>query len=187
LTQEAPFYTGIMEAERTKLKNTEKSNAGSYYLAGIGLAVALVGAVFVYLLGSSFFQASETREWQETPCLVIRSAVKERSAKNITREFSWNVEYNYDFGGRSYSSKFHTPRAAKWSSSKKSSEGLIRQYPENKKAICYVNPAAPSQAILKHDSKGGGYSIWFPMLFVIGGLGITVSALKGLKFKSIRC
>ncbi|MFT5906566.1 MAG: hypothetical protein ACI9E1_002176 [Cryomorphaceae bacterium] len=176
-----------MEAESTGKKKLDKSNAGSYYLAGIGLAVALVGAVFVYLLGSSFFQASATREWQETPCLVIRSAVKERSAKNITKEYSWNVEYNYDFGGESYSSKFHTPRAAKWSSDKKKIEALINQYPEDKKALCFVNPATPSQAILKHDSKGAGYSIWFPMLFVVGGLGITVSALRGLKFKFNPC
>lgn len=171
---------------KTTEKTTEKSRAGAFYLAGIGLAVALVGAVFVYLLWSSFSQARATREWTETPCLVIMSKVKERSV-DISKEFSWNVEYIYDFGGESYSSKFHTPRAAKWSSSKKNVDALISEYPEGEKAICYVNPAAPSQAILKHDSKGAGYSIWFPMLFVVGGLGITVSALRGVKFKLIPC
>jgi hypothetical protein len=165
----------------------KKSKAGAIYLAGIGLAVAAVGAVFVYLLWSSFAQARATREWTETPCLVILSKVNERSAKNISKEFSWNVEYIYDFDGKSYSSKFHTPRAAKWSSSKKSVEELIAKYPEGEKAICYVNPEVPSQAILKHDSKGAGYSIWFPMLFVVGGLGIALSALRGLKLKLIPC
>jgi hypothetical protein len=176
-----------MEAQNAAKKSTEKSKAGSYYLAGIGLAVAAVGAVFVYLLWSSFAQANATREWQETPCLIITSKVKERSAKNITKEYSWNLEYIYDFDGESYSSKFHTPRAAKWSNSEKSIEALIAEYPEGEKSICYVNPATPSQAILKHDSKGAGYSIWFPMLFVVGGLGITLSAMRGLNFKLIPC
>lgn len=165
----------------------QKSAAGSYYLAGIGLAVALVGAVFVYLLWNSFSEAKATREWTETPCLVIRSQVKERSSKHITREYSWNVEYMYDYDGESYTSKFHTPRAAKWKSSIKEAQALIEKYPLNEKAICYVNPANPSQAILQHDTKAAGYSIWFPMLFVIGGLGIMISSLKGLKLRYKRC
>ena len=176
-----------LETQKCQAQSKEKSKAGSIYLAGIGLAVAAVGAVFVYLMWHSFSQASATREWKETPCLVISSKINERSAAAISREYSWNVEYNYDFNGKSYSSKFHTPRAAKWSSSKKGVEELIEQYPEGEQAICFVNPEEPSQAILKHDSKGAGYSIWFPMLFVVGGLGITLSALKGLNFKLIPC
>lgn len=165
----------------------EKSKAGSFYLAGIGLAVALVGAVFVYLLWSSYKQASETREWVETPCLVIRSKVSERSSEHISKEYSWNVEYLYEYEGKSYPSKFHTPRRAKWSSRKGDVEELIKKYPVDQKAVCFVNPEVPSQAILEHDSKAAGYSIWFPMLFVIGGLGIMLSSLRGLKFKLIPC
>lgn len=163
----------------------ETSNAGAYYLAGIGFAVAAVGAVFVYLLWSSFSQASSTRTWTETPCLVIRSAVKERSAEYISKEYSWNVEYLYEFGDESFSSKFYKPRAAKWKSTNKHVKALINEYPEGEKALCYVNPAEPSQAILEHDSKAAGYSIWFPMLFVVGGLGIAVSSLRSIK--SNRC
>lgn len=181
----APESTELKNTETTK--NTEKSNAGSYYLAGIGLAVAFVGAVFVYLLWNSYSKAKATREWKETPCLVIQSRVKERSAKNISTEFSWNLEYIYDFDGESYASKRHTLRGSKWSSFKKSVDMLITEFPEGEKATCFVNPAKPSQAILSHDSKAGGYSIWFPMLFVVGGLGITVSALRGLNFKFNPC
>ena len=159
----------------------QKSKAGSFYLAGIGLAVALVGAVFVYLLWASYSQAKATREWKETPCLVIISKVNERSEKHITKEFSWRVEYLYDVDGKSYSSKFYRPRAAKWGSSMQEVEALIKKYPEGGKAICFVNPSNPKQAILAHDSKAAGYSIWFPMLFVVGGLGITIKALIGLK------
>jgi hypothetical protein len=176
-----------MEAQKSQSKDNEKSKAGSIYLAGIGLAVAAVGAVFVYLMWHSFSQARATREWMETPCLVISSKVNERSAAAISKEYSWHVEYIYDVDGKSYTSKFHSPRAAKWSSSKSGVEELMEKYPEGERAVCFVNPEAPSQAILKHDSKGAGYSIWFPMLFVVGGLGITLSSLKGLNIKLIPC
>jgi hypothetical protein len=41
---------------------------------------------------------------------------------------------------------------------------------------CRVNPHDPDFAVLKPDSLAPGYSIWFPALFVIGGLGMTVRA-----------
>lgn len=165
----------------------QKSKAGAFYFAGIGLAVALVGAVFVYLLWNSYKKASATREWTETPCLVIMSKVGERSAEHISREYNWSVEYLYEFGGESFSGKRHTLRGSKWSSRKDGVEALIKQYPVDEQAVCFVNPDEPSEAILEHDSKAAGYSIWFPMLFVIGGLGIMVSSLRGLKFKLNPC
>jgi len=131
----------------------ENNKAGAIYLASIGLAVAIVGAVFVYLLWESFSQAKATRTWKETSCLIIRSKIDEKSSKHISKEYSWNVEYNYDFDGKAYSSVFHMPRAAKWTSRKDEIEALVEQYPKDAKALCFVNPAEPSQAILVHDSK----------------------------------
>ena len=43
--------------------------------------------------------------------------------------------------------------------------------------MAYVNPSDPDFAVLKPDTKAAGYSIWFPLLFVVGGLGITVRAI----------
>ena len=42
---------------------------------------------------------------------------------------------------------------------------------------CFVDPQNPQLAILKPDSLAPGYSIWFPALFMIAGLGITFNAL----------
>ena len=43
---------------------------------------------------------------------------------------------------------------------------------------CYVNPVEFNSAYLKPDSLAPGYSIWFPALFVVGGLGMVISALR---------
>jgi hypothetical protein len=32
--------------------------------------------------------------------------------------------------------------------------------------------------VLKRDSKAPGYSLWFPIIFVVGGLGIIVGAVR---------
>jgi hypothetical protein len=44
---------------------------------------------------------------------------------------------------------------------------------------CLVHPQNPALAVLKPDSLAPGYSIWFPGLFMIAGLGITINALTG--------
>lgn len=43
--------------------------------------------------------------------------------------------------------------------------------------MAFVNPTEPNFAVLKPDTKAAGYSIWFPLLFVVGGLGIVVRAI----------
>ncbi len=168
-------------------KRGEKSRAGAFYLAGVGMAVALVGALFVYLLWNSYVKAMGTREWREVSCLVIVSKVMERSEKIAANKYSWGIEYIYDFEGRGYQSDLHTLRASKWTSDRGGVEELMRSYPEGERAVCFVNPERPGQAILEHDSKGAVYSIWFPMLFVVGGLGITVSSLRGVKLWGRLC
>jgi len=41
-----------------------------------------------------------------------------------------------------------------------------------------VNPNDADFTMIKPDSKAAGYSIWFPMLFVVGGLGISIKAIR---------
>ena len=159
----------------------KKSKAGGYYMIGIGFFVALVGAVFMYIMWKSYSQANFTRTWDKTPAVMIVSDMKTRSAEHISKEYSWNIEYTYAYGGGEYTSKFHTPRSAKWTSREKEIQAEIDARSLNESVFCYVNPDDPSQAILEHDSKAAGYSIWFPGLFVIGGVGIMWGAVRGMK------
>jgi hypothetical protein len=51
-------------------------------------------------------------------------------------------------------------------------------YPPGSAQTCFVNPALPAEAVLEHASRAALYSIWFPLLFVVGGLGMLRGALK---------
>ena len=60
---------------------------------------------------------------------------------------------------------------------KAEAEKLAAEFPPGKMTTCRVNPRDPDFAVLKPDSLAPGYSIWFPGLFVVGGLGIALRAL----------
>lgn len=166
---------------------TRKGNkAGAIYLMGIGLFLMLLGGVFTWLMVRSFEHASDTRKWIETPCLIIRSEVAERSVDHIGVEFQWEVAYKYQFDGEDYIGEKYKPRGQKWTGDRAIAQGYVEQYPLDSKQVCFVNPHKPSSAILDHDSKAAGYSAWFPMLFVVGGIGMFVGALKNLLKKSAR-
>lgn len=155
----------------------KSSKAGAFYMLFIGLMLALVGGVFVWLLTASYLNAKHTREWTKVDCLIIQSAVEERVATNISPEFRWDVSYKYEFEGKSYIGDKLAPRGQRWSSGHGNAEAMMEKYPLDSKQVCFVNPEKPKAAILEHDTKAAGYTVWFPGVFVLGGVGIMVGAV----------
>lgn len=152
--------------------------SGRWFLVTMGLTVALIGGLFVCLLGRSFLRAREMRTWQEVPCVILTSDIEERiHDPQSPREFRHNVSFGYEWQGEPRTGDHLTLRGSGWSSKR----GLIAkrqaEYPERMTTTCRVDPANPNFAVLKPDSLAPGYSIWFPGLFVVGGLGIAIKAL----------
>lgn len=164
----------------------KKSKAAAIYLFGIGLFLFFLGAGFCWLLAKSFGNASDTRKWVETPCLIIRSELATRSAANISAEYRWEVAFKYQYKGEDNIGETYKPRGQRWRNSIEKVKSRLEQYPVDQQTVCFVNPqrpedpSKPRQAILAHDTKAAGYSIWFPALFSIGGIGIMVGAVRGL-------
>ncbi|MFC4993944.1 DUF3592 domain-containing protein [Rubritalea tangerina] len=125
----------------------------------------------------------DTRKWVETPCLVVQSEVEKRSAKHIAPEYRWLVTYTYQYEGKHYTSALFKPideeRGQRWGKSIEKVKKRIEEYPIDLQTTCYVNPDEPELAVLEHDTKAAGYSIWFPALFSIGGIGMMVGAVRG--------
>ncbi len=153
------------------------SAAGRWYLAGIGLSLALMGGLFFWLMWRSFSRALEIDRWPVVECVILSSELEERRVDpNSPPEFRADITYGYEFAGVPRTGDHSTLRGNPWSSK----EGVVRekveQYPVGARSICHVNPADPDFSVLKSESKAPGYSIWFPALFIVGGLGITVRA-----------
>ena len=117
------------------------------------------------------------RHWPEVACAIITSEIEERVHDSQSApEFRYAVSFGYEWQGQARTGDHFTLRGSPWSSKRESAEALTADFPSGKQTTCRVDPANPDFAVLKPDSLAPGYSIWFPALFVVGGLGITVRA-----------
>jgi hypothetical protein len=89
-----------------------------------------------------------------------------------------DVQFGYEWHGTPRTGDHLTLRGNPWTSKRELAENRAAEYPPGKTATCRVDPNNPDFAVLRPDSLAPGYSIWFPSLFVIGGLGIAVRALR---------
>jgi hypothetical protein len=155
---------------------------GRIFLIGLGLSLAAMGGIFVWLMARSFLRAYRMRDWPEVGCLILSSEVGERRHDPESPvEFRQELSFGYEWKGQPHTGDHLTLRGSPWSSNRDEVESRVSHYPTGTKTTCRVDPAHPDFAVLKTDSLAPGYSIWFPSLFVVGGLGISVRAIFGMK------
>lgn len=171
-----------MAQEAPHRQTLPPNRAGRWYLACLGLSLVLVGGVFVWLLGRSYLRAREMRQWPEVACVILSSElVARRHDANSPLEFRHDLSFGYEWQGQARTGDHLTLRGNPWSSKREMMEGRIKEFPVGKTTTCRVDPTNADFAVLKPDSLAPGYSIWFPGLFVIGGLGIALRAIAGPK------
>jgi hypothetical protein len=155
------------------------SRAGRWFLVILGLFVASLGLLFVGLLGRSFLRAWEMRSWPEVKCIILSSEIGERRHDEFSpTEFRQDLSYGYEWNGKAYTGTHLSLRDNPWSSKRVLAEQRVTDFPSGKMTTCRLNPVSPDIAVLKMDSLAPGYSIWFPGLFVVGGLGISIRAIR---------
>ena len=97
-----------------------------------GLSVAGIGLIFVYGLLVAYGKAKETRSWQVTSCLVVKSEIQEfRPTPNSPFYYVSVVEYVYNYGGKDRTGK-SIKRVDGPSSNRKRAEKKIAPFPEGK-------------------------------------------------------
>lgn len=158
------------------------STTGSRLIkVALGLSLVLMGCAGSAWLWYTYTKAEETRHWQPVEAVVISSQMlTERPTPHSPLYYQAEIHYRYTVGDKTYTGT----RVGADGPSNKTDRALenVRNFAAGKTVTCYVNPADPKMAILKHAPDYGIYSMWFPMLFVVGGFGMIVSAF--LKQKS---
>ncbi len=145
-----------------------------------GLLIAVIGGYFVFALYVGGKRAQKTRSWEEVPCLIIKSGVEEiRPTPNSPMQYQTVIEYEYTFRGVTHRGN-RIKRVEGPTSHRQRAEQKLADFPAGVSATCWIDPDAPQEAILRHDSMAPWYTIWFPGLFVVGGGGIAVRALMGI-------
>lgn len=158
--------------------STSSSLSGRLWLGGMGVFIACAGLAFTWVLWTAWQRAEETRRWLPLPCRIISSRVaQERPTPNSNPAYRAEVKYRYIFKDQEM-----TGTKIKRVDIPSQHEEVVQQrlspYPVGTELTCYVNPAQPDHAVLKHDTRAALYSIWFPGLFVVGGGGMLWSALR---------
>jgi two-component system nitrate/nitrite sensor histidine kinase NarX len=57
-------------------------------------------------------------------------------------------------------------------------QAVQQQFPPGTRQVCRVNPADPADSVLLPGTRAALYSIWFPLLFVAGGVGMLVGIAR---------
>jgi len=154
------------------------SSAGRLWLAFLGFTLAFAGAVFTWVLWTAWQRAEEARRWTPTPCLVTVSRLeKELPTPNSNPVFRPIVHYTFTWEGKPMTGT-HVKRVDGPSQHEEMARQKIEAYPVGSEQTCYVNPAQPTMTVLKHDTRAALYSIWFPLLFVAGGLRMAWGTLR---------
>ena len=157
----------------------ERSRRGGYlYLAFIGLALAILGGAFVVILGRGYLKARETRNWAVEQGTVIQSKIGERTlGPGVPTEYTHDLLFEYGYEGKTYQGDRVKRRENPYFKNKAKAQRWVDDWPTGKKVEVFVNPEEPSFAVLDHDTKAAGYTIWFPGLFLVGGLVLLIRAL----------
>jgi hypothetical protein len=158
------------------MQMVEKSKAGSWWLAGVGLALTAAGALFTLLLWLSYQRAEASRHWTPTPATVVSSQVlAERATPSSPTRWRIAVKYDYTFAGQHYTStRFR--RVDGSTGDEEKVHRIRQQFTPGADITCWVNPADPQFAILQHDTRAALYTLWFPLLFFFGGLRMSWAA-----------
>jgi hypothetical protein len=152
--------------------------SSTVFLVVFGLVIAGIGGVFTALMGDSYQRASAMHAWPQAEAVILSSEVEERRHDEFSqKEYRVKLLYGYEWKGEGKTGELLTARGNPWSKDLARIERELEKFPVGMKTKAYVNPADPDYAVLKPDSKAAGYSIWFPLLFVVGGLGIVARAV----------
>ncbi|MBN77976.1 MAG: hypothetical protein CMO36_07185 [Verrucomicrobiaceae bacterium] len=159
-------------------KSESHSPATLFGTVFFGLSIVFLGLIFVYVLLVAYSRAKETRSWDKVSAKILKVEIFEsRPTPNSPVQFTPVVEYEYRYKNTNYLGT-SIKRVNGPSSDRGRAEKKIKPYSKNEEVNCWVNPDNPNQVLLKHGTLAPLYTIWFPGLFVIAGLGIIVNAVK---------
>ena len=158
--------------------NTSGRVAGSIFICMIGLMLVSMSVVFEWLMLRSYLNAKESRQRPSVEAVILSSDIIERQISGSPVEVKFDVAYEYVYQGKPYSSKRLSPRGSKWMRDKDSVRELLLKYPVGSSHKAWVDPQSPDSAILKHDTKAAGYTLWFPVVIMVGGCGMIWGALR---------
>jgi hypothetical protein len=135
----------------------------------VGVALVVMGGLASGYLVWAWQRASLMNSWVETGCTVLSSGMEEYRHRDTERpRYRWEIQYGYEFEGERYVSE-RAKRLDVVSGHREKVEGWMARYPTGMETRCWVNPEGPAEAVLKKSTRASIYTLWFPLVFFVGG------------------
>lgn len=153
--------------------------AAQLWTIGLGLVLTAAGLATCWYLWLSYQKAKTTDSWERVSCEIFAAGIDEsgRSQHGMVK-YEAQVSYRYEFAGETRVSN-SIRHLSVTSLSKEEIEKKAEAYPVGLQTVCLVNPDNPEEAVLKAETKAPLYTMWFPGIFVVGGLGIVIAGVRG--------
>ena len=152
--------------------------AATIFLVSLGLCISAAGGIFTFLMWQSYERAVDQNGWPQVEAVVLSSEVEEWLHDEFSpREYRLKILYGYEWEEEAKTGERYGFRGNPYYNKRNKVAALVEDFPTGKKIRIFINPENPDFTIIKPDSKAPGYSIWFPLLFVVGGLGISGRAI----------
>lgn len=154
------------------------SRPARIYLSAIGLFLVGLGLTFTWWLFQAGERAMITRHWTPVPCLILGSGIQEEQfSENSPVTWRTVLDYRYTWDGKVYHGA-KLKRIEGPTPHRERAVAAVAPFPAGTETTCYVNPARPEEAVLQHSTKAAFYTLWWPMLFAVGGAGMLWSTLR---------
>lgn len=149
-----------------------------WYLGAVGTFLIALGLAFTWWLWGAGEKGMITRHWTPVPCVILVSGVKQSQySPNDPEKWQPEMEYRYTFAGQVYHGT-RVKRVEGPSPHRAKATAAAAAFPPGMETECFVNPQNPSEAVLMHSTKAAFYTLWWPLLFAVGGAGMLRAALR---------
>lgn len=138
---------------------------------------AAMGGLFLFFFARGATQVAAARSWEEVPCEVVSSEVREHSGDDSST-YSIEVTYRYRYDGRDFESSRYQFLGGS-SSGRAGKQRVVDRLPPGGPCVCWVDPKNPSEAVIE---RGLTSTYWFaliPLVFVLVGAGGVFASIWG--------
>ncbi len=156
--------------------------SGCGTLLGIlfGLPFAAAGVFVAALMVKSLAAHHATQSWVETPALVTRAELVVHDDDDEGTTYQATAEYEYDYAGQHYRGSrvgLHPGSDNVGDYQQRIHAELKSHQTSGQPFRCYVNPAAPDEAILYRDLRWELIAFYDIFILVFGGFGGLLTPL----------
>lgn len=163
----------------TKLDKRQTISGHGCLIVFFSLFLLVGVAMTCVIVARPLWRIIQARNWQQVPCMIVSSQVKTHHDGDGDT-YSILIVYDYQFNGQRHESdRYHFFTGS--SSGHAGKQAIVDQYPPGKQTTCYVNPAAPEQAVLHPHLTTDVLWGLIPLIFVLvggGGIFFTVRAWR---------